>query len=174
MWFFTILVFAFLTTVLQVSFFSHLPLPLADVFIPVIAISYAVFTDRPIAGALWALIAGFTLDLHGMYAFGTELALLLIVFYVLRIAFRRFITNSTILAIFLLTASGILIHWLGLVFLDGIQVLFGSIPQIISFESRVIASLTRSVLINGIIVVGLLLAGKWMKRRFEHLFLLHS
>lgn len=172
--FFTIFVFAFLTTILQISFFSHLPFLFADIFIPIIVISYAVFTDRPIAGGLWALVAGFTLDLHGFFEFGTHLALLLLVFYVLRIAARKFITNSTAHAVFLLTTSGILIYWLGFVFIDGIRILFGGTPFMISFEGRVVSSLIRSVLVNGGIVVGVFFLLRWMKRRFEHVFLLHS
>jgi len=171
---FTILVFAFLTTVLQVSFLSHLPIPFSDIFLPIVVISYAVFTDKPIMGALWALVSGSVLDLHGIFEFGTELTLLLLVFYVLRTAFNRFITNSTAQAAFLLTASGIIIHWLGLVFLDGIRVLFGGIPYIISFESRAIASLIRTIIVNGAIVTGLFFAVRSLKRRFEHVFFLHS
>ena len=165
---------AAILTIFQISFLSHLASPLSDISLPLVVISYSVVTDRPIIGAIWALIGGILLDLHGLYEFGTQLSLLFVVLMITMVAFQRVFTNVSLLSVFLLTALGAVIHMFGAMVIDGIRVLFGGVPYILSFESAFLASTLRTALINGVIVVMMMLVGTYIKRSFRHIFIFHE
>jgi len=166
------LLLAFALTVLQIAFLSHLPTPFSDISAPLLAITIANFLDRPVRGALWALIGGIVLDLHGIYPFGTEVSVLLIVFFLTRLLFRRFITNAGLPASFLLSAAVVAMHAALLLAFDGVRVIFGAEPFIVTLDSSIFSATLRAIAANGLMAVLLIGARSRIRERFINRFII--
>ncbi len=162
---------AFLLAVFQTAFLSRLSLAIAGISFPVIAISFCVLTDRPLTAALWALMAGVALDLHGVFGFGTETALFFLVFLCLRSLFNRVLTNASPFAVFLLAAAGVAIRFIGLAAVDGVRIIFGGTPYLISTDLETWIAPLRGMIINGLLTVLLVQAVAVFKRRLQGVFL---
>ncbi len=171
-WILTILAAAALT-VFQIAFLSWMPAPFSLLSFAVIGISISVAAERPLEGALWAFVAGVLLDMHGLYGFGTRTALLFLVFAVQRVLFSRVLTNASKSALFLLTLAGVAAEFVGLMAIDGMRVVFGGTPYLLSFEPDIFYRLIGSALANGLAVVLCLYAVNAFRRRFESVFIPH-
>jgi hypothetical protein len=167
----TLLLSALALTVAQVAFLSHLFPPLTDVSFPLAAMSYALLRDRPLTAVGWALFGGLTLDLHGLFGFGTETAVLLAAFLAARFMFGRVLTNASAAAAFLLTAFAVLVRWLGLFVIDGLRVLSGGVPHLIVADPRVVTVPLRMMAVNGLLVAVALSAVERLRARFDRTFL---
>lgn len=159
-------------TVLQVAFLSHLPTPFSDISAPLAAITIANFLDRPVRGALWALVGGIVLDLHGIYPFGTEVSVLLVVFFLTRLLFRRFITNAGLPASFLFSTAVVAMHAALLLALDGVRVIFGAEPFIVTLDSSILSATVRTIVANGLMVVLLIKGWSSVRERFINRFII--
>jgi len=168
------LVAAVALTIFQVTFLSHLTTPLSDISFPLLVIALAVFKSRPVKGALWALAGGLTLDIHGIFPFGTETCLLLLVFFLTHILFRRFITNTSLTAAFLLSTVVVALYYAGTVGIDGFRVLLGSDPFIIAQGSRVEIAFFKTAIANGLLTTALLAGWTNVRKRFAHRFIIRQ
>jgi len=172
MWFFlSTAIFAAGLTIFQIAFLSHLFPPFNDLQLPIAVIGYSVIKNRPLTAAVWALVAGVLLDLHGLFGFGAEIALLFSVFLIMRVAFSRFLTNTSAAAAFLLTGVGTLAHFAGLLAIDGLRVLSGGVPYAISPDPEPWFQLIRAVAANGVLVVAALALSGFARRRLHKAFL---
>lgn len=160
----------FLLMILQISFLSQLPSPFSDISFPLLGIALATFTDKPIRGVLWAVLGGILLDMHGIAPFGAELFVLLSIFFLTRLLFQRFITNASLPAAFLLSAVIILMHGGLLLVVDGIRVLLGAEPYIITQDASFGAALARVIFVNGSIMIAILAIWKTLAQRITHQF----
>lgn len=167
-------VLAVMVTVIQVGFLSHLPTPFSDIHFPLLALTLAIFVDRPVIGAVWALFGGIVLDLHGIFPFGTEIFSLLGVFYLTRLLFRRFITNASLAAAFLFSTMIVAMHAAILLALDGLRVIFGADPFLVVAETGFTSVTLRMMLVHGLLTVGLLAGWKRVRDRFAHRFIIRT
>ena len=164
---------AFLTIV-QISFLSQLFPPFSELHFALIVMSYAIVKEKPVLGALWVLVSAVILDLHGLFGFGTQIGLLLVVFMLTREAYIRVFTNVSLLAVFLLTVFAVVAHLIGMILIDGIRILFGGIPYMVTFESSTLVYWVRSAIVNGIAVLLLIITVSFTKKRFANIFILHE
>lgn len=172
MWFFlSSAISAVILTTFQIAFLSHLFPPFSDLHLPLAAISYSIIKDRPLTAAVWAVIAGTLLDMHGLFGFGTETALLFSVFLLQRLAFARFLTNASAAAVFLLSGIGVFARFAGLLAVDGLRVLFGEVPYAISPDPDPWLQTIRAAIFNGLIVVAALAASGFMREKLQKAFL---
>jgi len=161
-------------TVVQIAFLSHLPTPFSDISFPLLSIGLATFVDRPVTAALWAFTGGLILDLHGIFPFGTELSVMLAIVFLTRLLFRRFITNASLAAAFLLSTVIIVMHTAMLLGLDGIRVVFGAAPFIGTQDADIGTAVIRLVIVNGLLTVALLAGSRRVKERFAHRFIIRT
>ncbi len=162
------------TTLLQISFLSHVSFPFSALSFPIVAIVYGVVRDRPLLAVGWALVGGFFLDLYGLLGFGAELFALFITFFSVRFLFQRVMTNTSTLALFLLGIAAAVIHWFTLSAIDGVNVLFGGVPVFIDLSfSSAFAPIRQGVVAGAALV---LFAGgeALIRRRFRNTFLSHA
>ena len=165
---------AFMATVLQVAFLSHLPFPLATVSFPLLAVAYAIAHDRPLLACGWALVGGAVLDLHGLMGFGSETAALFAAFFGARFLFRRVLTDATAGARFLLGAAVAVIHWFVLAAVDGAGVLFGAVPILVDLSAAAMLAPLRQALVNGGLLLLVFAAEAAARRRYERAFITHA
>jgi cell shape-determining protein MreD len=158
----------------QIAFLPHLPVPFSDLRLPVVALSYATFRDRPASAALWALVSGTIFDLRGLFPFGTHLLLFFAAAALLRKLFVRFLANASLLSAFLLTACAFAIFSAGLLFADGVRVLSGSEPHLISVDPRVYASLIRMAFVNGLAGALVVWSSAAVKNRLSGAFIVQA
>lgn len=171
MWFFLSVATSAALTLFQIAFLSHLFPPFSDLHLPIAVISYSVIKDRPLTAALWAVIAGTVLDAHGLFGFGTETVLLFSVFLLQRLTFARFLTNTSAMAAFLLTGIGVSARFVGLLAIDGLRVVFGGVPYMISSDAEPWFHAVRSAAFNGLLVVAALAVSGFMRARLQKTFL---
>ncbi|HTK60520.1 MAG TPA: hypothetical protein VL283_04965 [Candidatus Baltobacteraceae bacterium] len=169
-----IAVLAVITAIFQIAFLSHLPFPLATVSFPLLAVAYGIVRDRPLFAVGWALVAGATLDLHGLLGFGAEMAALFAAFFAARFLFMRVLTNAGPAARFLLGAAAAIIHWFALAAIDGARVLFGSVPILIDLSAASLLAPVRQALVTGALLLVLLALDDAARRRFSRTFLSHA
>ena len=164
-------VLAFVSAAIGASFLSRLPAPFSGLSVTLIAMSYAIATDRPLTAAVWAAVGGFTLDLFGLHGFGAETAGAWAAYLVLRLLFLRVLTNRSMAAAFLLTAAGAF-AWFGmLVSIDGVRALFGGEPLMLSPERALFLTPVLSAIANGAVVAVMVSAESAIRRRVARLFL---
>ncbi len=171
---FVIAALAALTSILQVSFFSQLPFPLSALSFPIVAVAYGVVHDRPVLAVGWALVGGFFLDLHGLLGFGSEIVALFIAFFAARFLFRRVVTNTSTLAMFLLGAATAVIHWFALSAIDGMNVLFGGVPVLVDLSATAVFAPIRQGLVDGTALVAFIGLENMIQRRIRRTFLSHA
>lgn len=174
MWFFAIELAAVAGTVVQIAFLPRLFFPFSDLFLPGIAVTFAVLRDRPLTAALWALTAGFLLDLYGLFGFGVETAALFAAFLVQRHVFTRFLTNASAAAVFLLAAIGVAARFGFRMAIDGLGVLLGGVPILLGPDLAAWSHLFAAVLVNGAAVLAARAVGLGAIRRFRKAFLPHA
>lgn len=169
-----VFILAFVTTVLQIGFFSHLGFPWSTLSFPVVALSYGVVRDRPLLALGWALTAGLLLDLHGLLGFGAETAALFVAFFASRFLFQRVLTNTGTAALFLLGATAALVHWFALTAVDGVGVLFGNVPIMVDLSVSTFLAPLRQALIGGLALLAVVAVEETLRRRFRKVFLSHA
>lgn len=165
---------AALMTLFQISFLSQLPFPFSALSLPVVAIAYGIVRDRPLLAIGWALVSGFLLDLHGLLGFGAELFSLFVSFFAARFLFRRVVTNTGALALFLLAAATAAIYWFARVALDGVNVVFGGVPVLVNLSMAAVLAPLRQALAAGgalLLFIGL---ETLIRRRYRRTFLSHA
>lgn len=173
MWFLLHFAAAAVLTIFQVAFLSHLPAPLPALSFGVVAVSLGIIADRPLPAAWWALASGLVLDLHGIFGFGTETALLFAALWIgLKIS-RRVLTNASPASTFLIVCAVVAVRWLGLVAFDGIRVLFGDIPLVIG-DARNAFLPIQEMLMNGALVLGIVALASAARAGYRRNFLSHA
>ena len=165
---------AFATAVFQTAFLSHLPFPFSTVSFPLLAVAYGIARGRPLLAVGWALVAGATLDLHGLLGFGAEITALFTAFFGARFLFRRVLTNAGAGARFLLAAAAAVIHWFTLAAIDGARVLFGAVPILIDLSAASILAPLRQALVNGLLLLLIFAIEDGARRRFSRTFISHA
>jgi hypothetical protein len=165
---------AFVTAIFQISFLSHLPFPFATISFPLIAVAYGIVRDRPLLAVGWALVAGATLDLHGLLGFGAELTALFAAFFASRFLFLRVLTNAGTLARFLLAAAAAIIHWFALAAIDGARVIFGALPILIDLSTASLLAPIRQALVTGLMLLLVLVLEDAAGRRYRRTFISHA
>ena len=173
MWFFAVEFAAMALTVVQIALLPRLFFPFSDICLPIAAITLSVLRDRPLTAALWALTAGFLLDLYGLLGFGTETAALFAAFLLQRYVFMRFLTNASAAAVFLLTAVGLIARFAFRLGIDGLDVLAGGIPVLLGSETSAWTGLAAAIVANGALVLTVRGAAALAIRRYQRAFLSH-
>lgn len=168
------LVFPAVLTIVQISFMSHLPAPVSSISFPLLVIALAIFVNRPVKGALWALLGGIVLDLHGIYPFGTEIFVLLSTFYLTRLLFMRFITNASSAALFLLSTIVVALHAIMLYGLDALRVIFNAEPFIVGQNATPVSAAAGTVLVNGLLAIAVLASWKRIRTRLGKRFIVRK
>ena len=169
-----IVVLAFATAVFQAAFLSHLPFPFSTISFPLLAVAYGIVRDRPLLAVGWALVAGATLDLHGLFGFGAELAALFTAFFGARFLFLRVLTNAGAGARFLLAGAAAVIHWFALAAIDGARVLFGAVPILVDLSAASLLAPVRQALVNGLLLLLIFAVEDAAARRYRRTFLSHA
>lgn len=157
-------------TVLQIAFLSHLPAPFSSVTFAAAAIAAAILAERPLEGAWWALAAGLTLDLHGLFGFGAETLALFASLWVGRKAFRRLLTNASAASPFLVTATVVAARWGVLAALDSLRALFGRVPLLL-VDARSLRLPFYEMAVDGLLVVAASAAFAAVRAGFRKNFL---
>lgn len=165
---------AFATAIFQIAFLSHLPFPFSTVSFPLLAVAYGIVRGRPLLAVGWALVAGATLDLHGMFGFGAEIAALFAAFFAARYLFLRVLTNAGASARFLLASAVAIIHWFALAAIDGARVLFGAVPILVDLSAASILAPLRQALVNGLLLLLIFAVEGALQRRYRRTFLSHA
>lgn len=171
---FIVAIIAAAATVFQIAFLSHLAFPWSTVSFPIVAVAYGVAKDRPLLALGWALVGGILLDLHGILGFGSELFALFFAFFVARYLFLRVLTNAGAAAIFLLGAVTAFVHWLALAAIDGVGVLFGSVPIMVDLSAAAAFAPLRQALVTGLALLLVVAAQDAVGRRFRKTFISHA
>lgn len=165
---------SFVTTIIQISFLSHLAFPFSAISFPLLLIAYGIVRDKPLLAVGWALCAGALLDLHGLLGFGSELLALFAAFFSVRYLHRRIVTNAGPVAFFLLGAAAAVTHWFILSAIDGTRVLFGGIPVMSDISLAAALAPMRQGLVNGILLLFLVALEDAGRGRFRKSFLSHA
>ncbi len=165
---------AFATAIFQIAFLSQLPFPFSAVSFPLLAIAYGIVRDRPLLAVGWALVAGVTLDLHGLLGFGAEPLALFASFFAARFLFLRVLTNAGAGARFLLAAAVAVIHWFTLAAVDGARVLFGAVPILVDLSAGSLLAPLRQGFVNGALLLIVFGVEEAVRRRFSRAFLSHA
>lgn len=139
-----------------------------------LAVAYGIAHDRPLLAVGWALVAGATLDLHGMLGFGSEITALFAAFFGARFLFLRVLTNAGASARFLLAAAVAIVHWFTLAAIDGARVIFGAVPIIVDLSAASILAPLRQALVNGLLLLLVFAIESAARRRFSRTFLSHA
>lgn len=162
---------AVLLAILESAFCSHFPPPVSELSTALVGAGFMTATRHDDYAPVWALATGIIADIHGLFGFGATIALNLLVLAVLRYAFNRFLSNTSTLAAFLLTALGGLTYFLGLIFFDGLRIISGGVPYVIAYGSELPGHLVRFLLVNGAAVSLLVLVDAAVRQRLERAFL---
>lgn len=169
-----IAVLAFATAIVQIAFLSHLPFPFSTISFPLLAVAYGIVRDRPLLALGWALVAGATLDLHGLLGFGAEISALFAAFFASRFLFQRVLTNAGASARFLLTAAVAVVHWFALAAIDGARVLFGAVPILVDLSAASMLAPVRQALVNGLMLLLIFGVESALRRRYSRTFLSYA
>lgn len=165
---------AIVGTVVQISFLSYLPFPFSALSLPIVAIAYGIVRDRPLVSAGWALLGGTLLDMHGLLGYGSEIFALFVAFFAARFLFQRVVTNTGMLALFLIAAAAAIIRWFTLSALDGVNVLFGGVPILIDLSAVAILAPIRQGLVAGAALLAVVAIENLLSRRYRKTFLSHA
>ena len=164
-------VIAFAAAIIQASFLSHLPSFFSSISMVILAMCVAVVSGFDLEAAVIALVGGSLLDLHGAFGFGTELTAAFAAFVLMKLVFERFLSNASMIAIFVLAALGVASHFLVLAGVDGLRILAGRDPYLLVFDPETLTGPLLSMFTTGTVTIAIIYIGRSIRRITEKIFL---